>query len=243
MERYGKHEHKRRHGNAWRTTAALLGLALLVAAGAAFAGTAAPGQVYKWKDAKGELHYGDTPPQGAQVLPVGARAPVDPSLPYELARAVRLHPVTLYTTTATPCDACDRGRSLLRARGVPFLEKTVNTLDDQQEQRRQTGKDALPLLLVGSRQVAGFQAAGWQEALDSASYPKQKMLPSGYRYAPAQAAASGASTAANVAGAPVRAQPGAAPDAASAQAQEAQLRAKPRQKLPPAGNAPPDFQF
>jgi len=222
-----------RHGGTWRTTAALIGLALLVAAGA----VAAQSQVYKWKDAKGQLHYGDTPPpQGAQALNVGARAPVDPALPYELARAVRLHPVTLYTTAR--CDACDQGRSLLRARGIPFTEKTVNTLNDQQEQRRQTGKDELPLLVVGSRQVAGFQAAGWQEALDSASYPKQKMLPSGYQYAPAQPAAP-AVAAANAPTGLVRAQIKVPPDEAAIQAEQAQ----PHQTTPPAGNAPPGFQF
>jgi len=220
-----------RHGGAWRTTAALIGLVLLVAVAASLARAEAQSQVYKWKDARGQVHYGDTPPpQGAQVLNTSARAPVDPNLPYELARAVRLHPVTLYTTTATPCGPCDQGRSLLRARGIPFTEKTVNTLDDQQEQRRQTGKDELPLLVVGSRQVVGFQAAGWQEALDSAAYPKQTMLPSGYQYAPAQAAAQAA---------PVRARIKPPPDEAAIQAEQAQ----PRRTSPPAGNAPPGFQF
>jgi glutaredoxin len=236
MARYGKHEHSRQvrqhHGGAWRTTAALIGLALLVVAGA----LAAQERVYKWKDARGEVHYGDTPPpQGAQLLTISARAPVDPSLPYELARAVRLYPVTLYTTAR--CDACDQGRSLLRARGVPYTEKTVNTPDDQQELRRQTGKDELPLLVVGSRRVTGFQAAGWQEALDSASYPKQKMLPPGYQYAPAQAAAPSATAAPP--SAPVRARIKVPPDEAASQAEQAQ----PRQKTPPAGNTPPNFQF
>ena len=232
----------RRHGGAWRTAAALIGLALLVIAGAAAAQAA---QVYKWTDARGTVHYGDTPPpRGAQALKLASRATSDPApgasagLPYELARAVRLHPVTLYTTAR--CDACDQGRSLLRERGVPFLEKTVNTLDDQREQQRVTGEDALPLLVVGSRQVAGFQAAGWREALDSASYPRHTMLPPGYQFAQAQAAAPAASAiaAANPPGAPLRAGIKAAPDRAAAQAEQTQ----PHQKTP-AGNAPPGFQF
>lgn len=212
MKKPGVHEG---HGGAWRTAAALIGLALLVAAGAA----AAMGQVYKWKDARGEVHYGDTPPpQGAQTLKTqdqaqpgsqpGSQPDAQPSgqdaLPYELARAVRLYPVTLYTTTAAPCDACEQGRRLLRARGIPYTEKTIATLNDQQAQRRLTGKDDLPMLVVGNRQLAGFEAAGWQEALDSASYPKQSMLPSGYQYPPAQAAA------------PVRARIKVPPDAATA---------------------------
>jgi len=233
-----KHKHRQqglRHGGAWRTAAALIGLALLVVAGAA----AAQSRIYKWKDAKGQVHYGDTaPPQGAQTLQVAgqpAPASAGSAMPYELTRAVLQHPVTLYTTAR--CGACDQGRSLLRTRGVPFTEKTVSTQEDQQAQRRQTGKDELPLLLVGSRQVLGFQAAGWQEALDSASYPRQSMLPSGYQFDPPEPAAPPA--AAGAPGGPVRARIKPPPDATQAQAADAQTKA--RQK--PAGNAPPGFQF
>jgi glutaredoxin len=229
-EWHGRHG-GRRHGGAWRTAAALIGLALLVAAGAA----AAQAQIYKWKDAKGQLHYADTPPpQGAQTMQVAGRpdpAPAGSAMPYELTRAVLQHPVTLYTTAR--CDACDQGRNLLRARGVPFTEKTVNTQDDQQAQRRQTGKDELPLLLVGTRQVPGFQASGWQEALDSASYPRQSMLPSGYQFNPPEPAAPVAATAntvAKTAAGPVRGKMKLPPDAAAARKRAT-------------GNAPPDFQF
>jgi glutaredoxin len=227
--RHGSEWRGRRHGGAWRTAAALIGLALLVAAGAA----AAQAQMYKWKDAKGQVHYADTPPsQGAQTMQVAgqpAPAPAGSAMPYELTRAVLQHPVTLYTTAR--CDACDQGRSLLRARGVPFTEKTVNTQDDQQAQRRQTGKDELPLLLVGTRQVAGFQAAGWQEALDSASYPRQSMLPSSYQFDPPEPAApAAANTVAKTAAGPVRGKMKPPPDAAAA-------------RKPATGNAPPDFQF
>jgi len=93
------------------------------AAFALVAAAAAPqGQTYKWKDAA-------------------------PSLPYELARAAKLHPVALYTTAR--CDAC--------------------------------GKDELPLLVVGNRPVTGFTAGAWNEALDTASYPRRTMRPPGYR--------------------------------------------------------------
>jgi glutaredoxin len=236
----GQHHRKeRRHGGAWRTAAALIGLALLVVAGAA----AAQSQIYKWKDAKGQVHYGDTPPpQGAQTLQVAgqpAPAAANSGMPYELTRAVLQHPVTLYTTPR--CAACDQGRSLLHARGVPFTEKTVTTQDDQQAQRRQTGKDELPLLLVGTRQVTGFQAAGWQEALDSASYPRQSMLPSGYQFDPPEPAAPPAS--AGTPGAPVRARMKVAPDAAQAQSAQPRTEAQTKARQKPAGNAPPDFQF
>jgi glutaredoxin len=232
------------HTGGWRLAAAILGLALLVIAEAVAA------QVYKWKDEHGVTHYGDTPPargkaellQGAAPAPPQAAsqaATAGPILPYELARAAQAAPVLLYTTAR--CDACDQGRALLRERGIPFTEYTVSTADDEKQLHQVSGgKSDLPLLLVGSRKLAGFQAAAWQEALSAAAYPRQKMLPPGYQYAAPQAA--GAAAAAPTA--PVRAQIKMPPDEAAAQAAGQQPRAKSSEKPPASGSGtPPDIQF
>jgi len=222
-----------------RRLAAVLGLALVVIAEAAAA------QVYKWKDEHGVTHYGDTPPPRVKsdILktdrPAPARAPV---LPYELARAVQAAPVVLYTTAR--CDGCDQGRALLRARGIPFSERTVNSGEDQQQlERANGGRSELPLLLVGSRRIAGFQSAAWQDALSAAAYPRQKMLPPSYQFAapvPAAGAGSGVATpAASTTSAPptppVRGQIKMPPDEAAAQAADQQ----PRSRQSPAAGTPP----
>ena len=220
-----------RHGGNWRLTAVVIGLALLVIAEAAAA------QVYKWKDEHSATHYGDAPPPRvkSEVVKtdkqVPARAPI---LPYELARAAQAAPVVLYTTAS--CGACDQGRALLRARGIPYAERTVNTAEDQQQlQQAGSAQNELPLLLVGSRKITGFQAAAWQEALTSAAYPRQKMLPPTYQFAaPVPAAgtatgAAGASSAATPTPPPVRGQLKMPPDNAAVQAAEQQ----PRTNSPP----------
>jgi len=193
------------------------------------AAAAAHGQTYKWKDAAGVTHYSDTPPPkvAAQVLRPDSRPEAAPSLPYELARAAKLRPVTLYTTAR--CDACDQGRALLRSRGIPFAEKTVNTAEDREQLQRAGGKDELPLLVVGNRQVTGFMAGAWNEALDTASYPRRTMLPPGYRMGAVDAAAPVP---------PPRLPAAPAPDAAAAQAEQQQPRQQPQPK-----KTPPDFQF
>jgi glutaredoxin len=202
---------------------AVAAFALVVAAAAAH------GQTYKWKDAAGVVHYSDTPPAKgtAQVLRPDNRPEATPSLPYELARAAKLHPVTLYTTAR--CDACDQGRALLRARGIPFAEKTVNTAEDREQLHRAGGKDELPLLVVGNRPVTGFAAGAWNEALDAASYPRKTMLPPGYRTGASEAAAPVP---------PPRLPAPPAPDEAAAQAERQQPRQQPQPK-----KTPPDFQF
>jgi glutaredoxin len=212
----------------------LPGLLLLLACASSSA------QVYKWTDAQGTVHYTDTPPpqQRASQLkpaPQGASGEAAGALPYELARAVKASPVTLYTTTQSDCTGCDQGRALLRARGVPYTEKTVDTDEDKEALRRLAGKLELPLLVVGSRKVAGFQDAAWQEVLSAASYPRSAQLPSGYQYAAPEPAAAAASVPAP----PARAKTAVPPDAASAQAAEQQ----PRRPAQTKGNAPPGFQF
>jgi glutaredoxin len=197
-------------------------------------------QMYKWTDAQGTVHYTDTPPpsrQASQIKTPSAGETARTPLPYELARAVKASPVTLYTTTQSACAGCEQGRVLLRARGVPFTEKTVDTDDDKEQLRKLAGKLELPLLVVGSRKVAGFQDAAWQDALNAAAYPRSAQLPRGYQYAAPEAAAPAA---ASVPTPPARAKDAAPPDEAAAQAAEQQPR-RPAQKK--SGNAPPGFQF
>jgi glutaredoxin len=224
----------------------LPGLLLLLASLPAHFPAAA--QVYKWTDAQGTVHYGDTPPpqRAASQLrtPSAAEGQAAP-LPYELARAVKASPVTLYTTLLSKCAACDRGRALLRARGIPYAEKTVDTDADQEQLRQLTGKLELPVLVVGSRKIIGFEDASWQDALSAAAYPRSTQLPHGYQFAPAQAAAPAP---ARVPVPPAREKNAAAPDEAAARAAEQQPRRPAARDTTPAtrqptGNAPPGFQF
>jgi glutaredoxin len=208
-------------------------------------------QVYKWTDAQGTVHYTDTPPPQQRASQLKTPPPGETgqaALPYELARAVKANPVTLYTTTRSACAGCDQGRALLHARGIPYTEKTVDTDEDKEQLRQLSGKLELPLLVVGSRKVAGFQDAAWQAALSAAAYPRSPQLPSGYQFAAPQSAAS-AATAASVPTPPARTQGAAPPNDAAAQAAEQQPRRPAARdsstppKQPPTGNAPPGFQF
>jgi glutaredoxin len=212
-----------------------------------FACLSASAQMYKWTDAQGTVHYSDTPPpqqradqirtpsagQGGQN---SGQNGAPRALPYELARAVKASPVTLYTTTQTACPGCEQGRLLLRARGIPYTEKTVNTDEDKEQLRSVAGKLELPLLVVGSRKVAGFQDAAWQDALSAAAYPRSAQVPPGYQFASPEPASPAP---ASVPAPPARAKKTAPPDDAAAQAAEQQPRRPAQNK----GNAPPGFQF
>lgn len=160
----------------------IVGLALLLGMGLA---GGAHAQLYKWTDSKGVVHYSDVPVSGkgaGKVAAIGTAPAAPPSLvlPYELAQAARKSPVTLYT--ARDCAACDQGRSLLKLRGVPFVEKTVES-DADAAKLKEAGSDGqLPLLVVGRSKLLGYQAEDWTGALGAAGYPRRSMLPRSYRH-------------------------------------------------------------
>ena len=163
-------------------------LALLAVLTAAVAGPAAA--QYRWVDATGKVHYGDSPPRDAKDVralgkgSVPAAADAVASLPYELRRAVERAPVVLYT--APDCQPCVPATALLRERGVPYAERSVTTNDDLQEFRRLTGGLRLPHVTVGTLAQNGFNPEIWTQLLDAAGYPKGSMLPRSYQWAAPQ---------------------------------------------------------
>lgn len=171
---------------------------------------------YRWTDADGKVHYGDSPPRDARdVRSLGMRpapaAPADANanLPFELRRAIERAPVVLYT--APDCQPCVPAAALLRERGVPFAERTVTSNEDLQEFRRITGGLRLPHLTIGTLAQNGFNPEIWQSMLDAAGYPKGSMLPRSYQWAspqplvPAKAEAKAADAAAAATPLPARA--------------------------------------
>jgi glutaredoxin len=155
----------------------LLSLSLVAAA------TPAAAQ-YKWVDGSGRVSYGDNPPPGARnvqrVDAPSASAP-DPTLaglPFELARAAQRFPVTLYTTR--DCGPCAEARNVLRSRGVPYTEMTVNSGQDFEAFRRMGGTNQFPALGVGRDVLSGLDVDRWNSQMDAAGYPRNQ-LPAGWR--------------------------------------------------------------
>jgi len=148
-------------------------------------------QMYKWVDADGKIFYSDSPPPPSakkiDPKPLSVTGDASADLPYELNEAVKTNPVTLYTTTN--CPGCEEARSLLKARGIPFSEKTVNSNEDIAKLKQAGGGNQLPFLTVGRYSQQGFEANAWHAQLTSAGYPKSNMLPKSYRAHKVEAAA------------------------------------------------------
>jgi len=145
-------------------------------------------QLYQWKDEQGQAVYSDQAPppsvkNAQQKKFQGSFIEVGEAYAWRLARDK--HPVTLYATACGP--ACDQGRQLLAARGIPFTDvNPQNSPEAQAELQKLTGRLHVPVLIVGKDKVDGFEAGQWQSALDRAGYPKEP--PPGYKPKPIAAA-------------------------------------------------------
>jgi glutaredoxin len=137
--------------------------------------------MYRWVDKNGGVHYTDHPPAPNKAAQVEEKHVVTlgvptAQMPATLRQAVTNYPVTLYTQP--DCGTfCQRGRDLLKQRGVPFTEKSVKTNQDVTALRTLVGgsdKLSVPVMRVGSQVVEGFYAGRWNDLLDAAGYPKAK---------------------------------------------------------------------
>lgn len=151
-----------------RTLAALL---LVLIGTAAFAEEA-----YRWVGKDGKVHYSDEPPpaEAKQVEQKRLDASVisGDKYPYDTRQAMANFPVTLFVS-ASCGGACDSARSYLKARGVPYTEKSVATAADAAALKKATKSDTVPALLVGNMVSTGYQAAAWDDLIDTAGYPRR----------------------------------------------------------------------
>lgn len=156
---------------------ATVGLALLAATPA--------WALYKVVGPDGRVTYTDRPPTDRPAISIktnGSSVSTE-GLPFELQRVVSRYPVTLLT--APKCPPCDAARQLLSSRGVPFVEKTVESPEDIKALQQQENTQQLPVGKIGTKQLIGFAQADWGSYLDAAGYPAKSVLPVNYRQAAA----------------------------------------------------------
>lgn len=135
---------------------------------------ACAGELFRWVDANGKVHYGDTKPADAtdverKVLSNDLSQNQD--LPYETRRAQQNFPVTLYVGEVCG-EPCNRARALLNRRGVPFREKMLKTKNEIEEFQKISGSMSAPTLQIGKVYISGYSESSWNSELDVAGYAR-----------------------------------------------------------------------
>jgi glutaredoxin len=134
----------------------------------------ASAEIYRWTDSEGRIHYSDKPPKDAQAAQVKIKinsisgpAVVTQSEKPAPAAGAR-DPVKIFTTAW--CGFCKKAKNQLAARGVPFREIDVEASDSGRREFAALGGRGVPVILVGSQRMDGFDAAGLDAMLAAGGY-------------------------------------------------------------------------
>jgi len=136
------------------------------------------GELYRSIDKDGKVHYSDTPLEGTEdfeKLKPGNEPVPSENVPYETQRAMQNFPVTLYTYPGCG-SACQKARDMLNNRGIPFTEKNLETKEDIDAFRKESGGSQAPALTIGRTWLKGFLDEQWNNELDFAGYPKKALI-------------------------------------------------------------------
>ncbi len=138
------------------------------------------GQMYRWVDDKGVVHFSDQPPpdKGHKVETIKPRANVVEAdkESFEMRRAREASPVVLFVTD---CGLpCDNARDFLAQRKIPYTRKDPQKIpEDAVELKQLIGALEVPVIKVGSAHQKGFEASAWQGLLEAAGYPIREAAP------------------------------------------------------------------
>lgn len=135
------------------------------------------GEVYRWVDNAGVVHYSDHAPT-THVRKLEQRKletnVIDGQGSYVLKDAATKNPVLLFAGDCGPL--CVNAKALLEKRGIPYAFKDPQkNKADADALVTLTGAMDLPVLKIGSTPIKGFEPNRWNQMLDEAGYPKTKM--------------------------------------------------------------------
>ena len=120
----------------------------------------ASGQVYRWTDEAGRVHYGDKPPADRKAKAVQDRiSSYDGAAQVTTARkaatpAQGSAQVVLYS--AVWCKYCRQAKAYFAGRGLKYEERDVEASPGARREYEQLGGRGVPVILVGRQRMDGY---------------------------------------------------------------------------------------
>jgi len=139
----------------------LLALALLLPV------SSGGGELYKWVDDKGNIHYGDKPPKKVELEKITGVISsftsvnvepftYNPSLVTSGAKS-KGKPVIMYSTSW--CGYCKKARKHFERNNIPYKEHDIEKSKKAAKEYKRLNGRGVPVILIGKRRMNGFSAS------------------------------------------------------------------------------------
>ena len=123
-------------------------------------------EIYKWTDAQGNVHFGDSPQQPDQAEKVNIQVNSYRNVSYdnveffEGQRAQPSQKVVMYATSW--CGYCKQARRYFKKYHIPYTEHDIEKDERARRMYDLLGGQGVPVILVGRRRMNGFSVAGFE---------------------------------------------------------------------------------
>jgi len=119
-------------------------------------------EIYKWEDASGRVHYGDSPSakENAEqiVLDVNSYEHVTyDGAAYDRGSTQR---VVMYSTSW--CGYCKKARKYFQKEKIHYVEYDIEKDERARRLYDMIGGKGVPVILVGKKRLNGFSVAGFE---------------------------------------------------------------------------------
>jgi glutaredoxin len=123
--------------------------------------------IYKWRDANGQIHFGDHPPGEAKTERVSVRLNVYQTPSFErLSKLLETdNKIVLYS--ASWCGYCKQARQYFEAHNIPYTEYDVEKSEKGKRDYKRMGARGVPVILIGDRRMNGFNVAAFEKFYNS----------------------------------------------------------------------------
>lgn len=127
-------------------------------------GPVAQAELYKWVDDRGNIHYGDKPPEDAQLENITNNVSSFTSVNVEpfvfdasiVSKRTKSKAVVMYSTSW--CGYCKKAARHFRKNKIPFTEYDIEkSAKGARDYKRLKGR-GVPVILIGDKRMNGFSA-------------------------------------------------------------------------------------
>lgn len=133
----------------------LLGLALVAGA------SDAHGEIYKWVDDQGNLHFGDRRPNTADSEEMELPAiNTYESVTYDTTAFDFGQRVIMYSTDW--CGVCKRAKKYFKSNNIAFTEYNIDKNAKAKQRYNALGATGVPVILYGNQRMNGFSEAAFR---------------------------------------------------------------------------------
>ena len=150
---------------------AVMGVVVCLSASTAY------GEIYKWVDESGKVHFGDEKPEKIQTEQVNVQVNSFESLSVSdsdflearerKSEVKKLQRVVMYS--ATWCGYCRKARSYFKKNGIPFKEYDIENSSKGRRDYARLNGTGVPIIFVGKKRMQGFRAERFKAIYDQAN--------------------------------------------------------------------------